>query len=382
MSIFSGYEVKRTDMQLFQNLYWGANKIKKKVLEDPSSITVDDTVGLAGSISAFFGIPVSNVYRDLKSAYGAAEKMVKDLTGITEKEKSFEGRLDKYYEDNDLVALQEGKSKSIQEYNDLLYESVENGKLEDLISYGLANGRTEDQIFNAINSRFEKQYETDIAIAAAAYKSGEIDAYNEVVDKLTRLGYSQAKTVEKAITKKVKQLNKEEAPKEETPGPDAKTVLDNYYSDTQAKRSKIAASEKYKDIVSAYSENNRSLYAEAVKKAKASGLNTSTVKAQLTTARRKTLAENADFNKLIREAMNGDTNFINTYKKILKEYPYSLASMDCAWASRPSRRASLAMEEAYFLANCPEVAITLERLQNVCTLIADEWRAVPRVGRT
>ena len=70
------------------------------------------------------------------------------------------------------------------------------------------------------------------------------------------------------------------------------------------------------------------MYAEAVKKAKASGLNTSTVKAQLTTARRKSLAENADFDKLIQEAMNGDTNFINTYKKLVKEYPYSLASIN------------------------------------------------------
>lgn len=40
------------------------------------------------------------------------------------------------------------------------------------------------------------------------------------------------------------------------------------------------------------------------------------------------------------------------------------------------------MEEAWALVNCAEAATMLVRLEKVCTLSAEEWRAVPSVGST
>ena len=39
------------------------------------------------------------------------------------------------------------------------------------------------------------------------------------------------------------------------------------------------------------------------------------------------------------------------------------------------------MEEAWALVNCAEAATMLVRLEKVCTLSAEEWRAVPSVGK-
>lgn len=321
VSIFEGYNIKRTDMQLFQSLYWSYNKIAKKMREDPDKLTIDDTMNFAGSVSSFFGIPISNIYRDLKTGYQFAEKMVKDFTGITAYENSFEGRVNRFYDYN---LLSEGDKSSITEYNKLVYESVEEGKLDELVSYGLSNGRSEDQIIAAINYRFEKQYANEISLAANAKLQGEEEAYEDMASYLANLGYSRAKTVDKCINKIVNNAAKEEqtAPIET---PSTESVINNYYSDAPTKGEAVS---EYKNLVNAYTENDRAKYEQYVKEAKAAGKSTSSIKSALTNQRRKSLPDNETYQKLVLEAIRDDNNFINTYKSLINDYPYALSSME------------------------------------------------------
>ena len=63
VSLMQGYEVERTDMALIGNLIEQVNMITS------SKRSVGDKIfGVSGAVSAFFGVPVTNLYRDAKGA--------------------------------------------------------------------------------------------------------------------------------------------------------------------------------------------------------------------------------------------------------------------------------------------------------------------------
>lgn len=63
MSVFKGYDIERTDMSLISNLYQ-----QIELLTSSKRSLPDKIAGVSGAVGAFFGLPITNVYRDAKGA--------------------------------------------------------------------------------------------------------------------------------------------------------------------------------------------------------------------------------------------------------------------------------------------------------------------------
>ena len=61
MSVFKGYDIERTDMSLISNLYQ-----QIELLTSSKRSPADKIAGVSGAVGAFFGLPITNVYRDAK----------------------------------------------------------------------------------------------------------------------------------------------------------------------------------------------------------------------------------------------------------------------------------------------------------------------------
>ena len=70
-SLFKGYEIERTDMALVGNLLEQVEMITSSKRSVPDKI-----FGVTGAVSAFFGEPVTNVYRDVKIVVRAGERVL------------------------------------------------------------------------------------------------------------------------------------------------------------------------------------------------------------------------------------------------------------------------------------------------------------------
>lgn len=64
MSLFKGYEIERTDMTLVSNLFEQVEMITSSKRSLP-----DKLFGVSGAVAAFFGVPLTNVYRDAKGLF-------------------------------------------------------------------------------------------------------------------------------------------------------------------------------------------------------------------------------------------------------------------------------------------------------------------------
>ena len=71
VSIFKGYDVGRMDMDLFADLYQALN-----AMDSESKTEYEKWSGLVGAISAFFGVPIKNVERDIRGAYNTIKSFI------------------------------------------------------------------------------------------------------------------------------------------------------------------------------------------------------------------------------------------------------------------------------------------------------------------
>jgi hypothetical protein len=71
VSIFQGYDVERMDMALFSDL-----KNAIDAMDSDSKTEYEKWIGLAGAISALFGIPLKNVERDLRGLYNTIKSFI------------------------------------------------------------------------------------------------------------------------------------------------------------------------------------------------------------------------------------------------------------------------------------------------------------------
>ena len=164
VSIFQGYDVERMDMTLFSNFAeaWDAMDSDSKTLYEKWS-------GLIGAISAFFGVPVKNVERDVRG-------LITTVFGETE-ETTTEGMIN---------AIKEGwTGKEISKGNQL-YDAYLKG---DSAQIKRIEGRFKDQ--SAIDTAIRKalrENDPRIKEAAEAYLGGDYATYNNLRDEIVAEG--------------------------------------------------------------------------------------------------------------------------------------------------------------------------------------------------
>lgn len=199
MSIVKGYNVERADMSLFSDVKDNFDNLKN----DKLSMT-DKIMGIVGSISAFAGIPVKNVYRDFvktplnvigmiksntETSASGIERAIYKAVGIDLSSKSEYAQMVDGLSSGDKTKYQNAYDR---QYTELVRKGDTDSEAKNKISAGMAAELrdTDGSIFEAAYSRMKGDTSTYENIVKAQMskgydKSTVISAINSARDKLT-----------------------------------------------------------------------------------------------------------------------------------------------------------------------------------------------------
>ena len=160
-SISQGYEVKRTDMELFQKLYYALIK-----LDSDKYTTAEKADAVIGAVAALFGEPYANISRDLKAIY---RTFFGDGTDGTA---GYRGYL---------------LYRSVLDGDKETYQEIYNGYLED--------GKTDKEIQGVLRSALVT-YSPLIVESVAAKLDGDLNAYETDIQKMIQSGFQRELVLE------------------------------------------------------------------------------------------------------------------------------------------------------------------------------------------
>ena len=234
ISIFQGYDVTRADMSVISDLYNSIHNLNSDNLTYEQKIE-----SLAGSIGAFFGLPIKNVIRDINSVENVIKgaKNGNRFDSSMAKEATRSGIKEALLTD-DVLAIFGLDLFPEKDKKQMMYEAIENGDKEmykrladnvsnpdNYIKKGLIENdkrvaeaglayldsdiskaistakELEDDGFNyELSYKAIKSYSSEIQKAAGYKAEGEDKKYKEALETLMSSGMDK-KTVEKAIDK-------------------------------------------------------------------------------------------------------------------------------------------------------------------------------------
>lgn len=265
-SIFRGYDVKRTDVSLFDDL---ATSVQNLFSENVS--TVDKIFDFAGSIADFTGVPVSNVYRDCKAVVNIINRKggttlegmfdsvaleLNNYSSFIKKVAKLPSKTDMYYS-NMYKAVVSGDK---EEYSRIFGELEQSGKSSSEIKSGLKTylGDHDDRIAEG----HEYYAQREAADEDSEEYTAADDNYNRIVDELVDSGFS-VDIVVGAITGYTPDLSKEEEAAEEELTKAADKKAEEYTEDIYSLAIyKILSNDGKTDVI-----ENVSGYAEAEQRA-------------------------------------------------------------------------------------------------------------------
>ena len=193
VSLMQGYEVERTDMALIGNLIDQVNMITS------SKRSVSDKVfGVSGAVSAFFGVPVTNLYRDAKGAINtvlnATSPEATTKAGVSAAVKK---------EFNTIFGLFDEQTRNGYQ----LYKAYVDG---DTAHYNRVAARYENQSAAELALRKElRENDRRIAEAAQAKLEGDLESYEAIVERITGEGIFDRSMVVRAVNNEVSALKQD-----------------------------------------------------------------------------------------------------------------------------------------------------------------------------
>ena len=208
MSLFKGYDVERSDMTLIGNLF-----DQVEMITSSKRSFLDKLFGVSGAVSAFFGVPITNVYRDAKGAIKTALSLgdMEPVTGsgtglaIVEGVKSQNSLWFKIF------GAQEGNAYE-------LYKAALRG---DTAHYDRVAARYETEKDAEMALRKElRENDKRIAEAAQAKIDGELEVFESVVEQIEGEGHFDRNLIIRAVNNEVLAIKDAEkqakVPKDET----------------------------------------------------------------------------------------------------------------------------------------------------------------------
>ena len=184
LSVLKGYDVERMDMALFSDL-----KKAMDAFDSDSKTLYEKWSGLIGAISAFFGVPVKNVERDVRG-------LIITIFGKTE-ETTSAGMI------NAIVEGWTGKEKS---NGNQLYEAMIKG---DTTQIKRIEGRFEDQKdIDAAIRKALRDNDPRMREAAQAFIDGDYATYNKLREEIIAEGNFSRRIVTDALKAEYNYLKK------------------------------------------------------------------------------------------------------------------------------------------------------------------------------
>ena len=201
VSIFNGYDVERMDMALFSDF-------KKAIdaFDSDGKSEYEKWSGFIGATSAFFGVPIKNVERDVRGLINSVfgESASTTDAGVRN-------------------ALAEGWTGEKKSDGQQLYEAMVSG---DNTQIERVKGRFKDQ--KAINSAIRKalrENDPRIKEAAVAKNNGDIAEYMRIAKEIIAEGHFNQDDIVAAINAEISALNKEGETTESTDTVDEVTSI-------------------------------------------------------------------------------------------------------------------------------------------------------------
>ena len=191
MSLFKGYEVERSDMTLIGNLF---DQIE--MITSSKRSFLDKLFGVSGAVSAFFGVPITNVYRDAKGAIKTALSLgdMEPVTGSGTGLAIVEGVKSQYNLIFKLFGAQEGNAFE-------LYKAALRG---DTAHYDRVAARYETEKDAEMALRKElRENDERIAEAAQAKIDGELEVFESIIEQIEGEGHFDRNIIIRAINNEV-----------------------------------------------------------------------------------------------------------------------------------------------------------------------------------
>jgi hypothetical protein len=205
MSIVKGYEIERTDMTLISNLFQ-----QVELLTSSKRTVGEKMLGVSGAVSAFFGIPMTNLTRDAKGIVNTFMGGVDTERGTA---KGMSAALKEEF--SGIFGLFDEQTKN--EYQ--LYQAYVRG---DTAHYDRVKARykSESAAEQALRQAL-RDHEPRISQAAEARLSGDLAVYESIVDQIESEGIFDRNIVIRAVNNEVSELKRsaekgELVPKDET----------------------------------------------------------------------------------------------------------------------------------------------------------------------
>lgn len=208
MSMFKGYEIERSDMALVGNL------MEQVELITSSKRSVPDKIfGVTGAVSAFFGLPVTNVYRDLKGLWKTGQSFTnaEEQTGAGLGHAMGDAVRGQFNLFSKLFGAESGNAYE-------LYTAYVRG---DTAHYERVKARYKTPQAAEMALRTElRDNDKRISKAAEARLSGDLAVYESLVDQIESEGIFDRGIVIRAINNEMLDLKDEDTsklvPKDET----------------------------------------------------------------------------------------------------------------------------------------------------------------------
>ena len=273
ISIFTGYDVSRADMNLLIDLRDAVQAM------DSDTISTGQKINrLAGALSAFVGLPYKNVARDVQSVFNVIHKATLDMhTGATGTKEVFNDEMKGQLLIDDLL-----EKFGIEMFPDTdksakLYKAVSTGDQETVDRMQREAG--DDETFNRMLVAAVKANDQNAGKAAQAHLEGDYDGFDARLQDIIKLGFSDEIAVKavdgiesaaKALvtakenddgTEEYKAEYKEKFDQVVAAGFDAK-ALEKYVSDhvdtSNEPKGKLKSRYDYSDVALAISKNDNS----------------------------------------------------------------------------------------------------------------------------
>ena len=204
-SMLQGYDVKRSDMALADDLINSFEKFTSAVMDeekDKEKIT-DSLLSLVGDLSSFTGLPVDNAIREVKSIVNFAKTLMKDFS---DRDTTWLSLADN---------LQSAFTKETPIVNWFFDEERKTDKLYDAIMKGdkayadriKGTYKTEASLETAMRSAL-REHDFRIKEAAEARIDGDIAEYTRIVREITSEGKFVQDIVVGAINAEINAINK------------------------------------------------------------------------------------------------------------------------------------------------------------------------------
>ena len=217
MSIMKGYEIERTDMTLISNLFQ-----QVELLTSSKRTVGEKMLGVSGAVSAFFGIPMTNLTRDAKGIVNTVMGGVDTERGTA---KGMSAALKEEF--SGILGLFDEQTKN--EYQ--LYQAYVSG---DTAHYNRVKARYKsDQSAEMALRQALRDNDPRISEAAEARLSGDLAVYESLVDQIEAEGIYDRNIVIRAINNEMLDLKDEDTsklvPKDETATDEEEETAESLY---------------------------------------------------------------------------------------------------------------------------------------------------------